>query len=90
MTLAGRLYPLRRRPHGHRHPQRAPFTCLGELSRKTRPHSFGEDSKSTALAPGREFKVVGEGQLDAGFMASPAVADNALFLRTKTDLYRVQ
>ena len=34
--------------------------------------------------------MLGEGQLDAGFMASPAVADNALFLRTKTDLYRVQ
>src|SRR5579871_47861 len=36
------------------------------------------------LAPGRVAKEVAVNHLEDGFMASPAVADNALFLRTKT------
>ena len=51
---------------------------------------FDQNGHSTTLAPGREFKKLGEGQLEAGYMAAPAVADNALFLRTKTHLYRVE
>ena len=51
---------------------------------------FAEDGRATAIAPGRQFKILGESQLDDGFMASPAVADNALFLRTKTHLYRIE
>ena len=42
------------------------------------------------VAAGREFKKLAENKLDAGFMASPAVTDNALILRTKTDLYRIE
>jgi outer membrane protein assembly factor BamB len=49
-----------------------------------------EEGKVTALAPGREFKVLGESQMGNGFMASPAIAGNALFLRTKTHLYRIE
>ena len=55
-----------------------------------RIYACNEEGKVTAFAPGREFKVLGEGQFDAGFMASPAVAGKALFLRTKTHLYRVE
>jgi hypothetical protein len=55
-----------------------------------RVYFFSEEGKTTALAPGREFKVVGESQLDGGFMASPAVSDHALILRTKTHLYRIE
>jgi outer membrane protein assembly factor BamB len=55
-----------------------------------RIYFFSEEGKTTVVAPGREMKVLGESQLDAGFMASPAVADNALILRTKTHLYRVE
>ncbi len=55
-----------------------------------RIYACNEEGKVTAIAPGREFKVLGEGQFDAGFMASPAVAGKALFLRTKTHLYRVE
>jgi outer membrane protein assembly factor BamB len=53
-------------------------------------YACNEEGKVTALLPGREFKVVGESQFPAGFMASPAVAGNALFLRTKTHLYRIE
>jgi outer membrane protein assembly factor BamB len=51
---------------------------------------FSEEGKTTVLAPGREFKKVAENKLEGGFMASPAVTDNALILRTKTHLYRVE
>lgn len=53
-------------------------------------YCFSEEGKATVLAPGREFKKVAENKLDAGFMASPAVTDNALILRTKTHLYRIE
>jgi outer membrane protein assembly factor BamB len=51
---------------------------------------FSEEGKATVIAPGREFKKVAENKLASGFMASPAVTDNALILRTKTDLYRIE
>ena len=41
------------------------------------------------VATGREFKELAVNTLDGEFMASPAVAGNALLLRTKTHLYRV-
>jgi outer membrane protein assembly factor BamB len=37
-----------------------------------------------------ELKIVAENQLDAGGMASPAVSGKALFVRTKTHLYRIE
>ena len=55
-----------------------------------RVYFFSEDGKATAVAPGREMKVLAESQLDDGFMASPAVDGNALILRTKSHLYRIE
>ncbi len=49
-----------------------------------------EEGKVAVLAPGREFKLLAENKLESGFMASPAVSGNALILRTRTHLYRVQ
>jgi hypothetical protein len=37
-----------------------------------------------------EFRLLSENQLAAGCMASPAVLDNALIVRTKTHLYRIE
>jgi outer membrane protein assembly factor BamB len=51
---------------------------------------FSELGKTTVLAPGREFKVLGESQLPDGIMATPAIAGDALFIRTKTSVYRIQ
>jgi len=39
---------------------------------------------------GRTFKVLAENRLDDGFMASPAIDGRALFLRTRTHLYRIE
>ncbi len=46
--------------------------------------------KTTVLKAGRTVEVVASNKLEAGFMASPAVADDALILRTKTHLYRIE
>ena len=51
---------------------------------------FSEEGKATVLAVGRVFKKLAENQLGDGFMASPAVFGNALYLRSRTQLYRVE
>jgi outer membrane protein assembly factor BamB len=42
------------------------------------------------MEPGMTPKVLAVNELEDGFMATPAVVDGALFLRTKTHLYRIQ
>jgi outer membrane protein assembly factor BamB len=44
----------------------------------------------TVIKPGEEFSVVAENQLDGQIMASPAVVDNALILRTAEAMYRIE
>lgn len=48
-----------------------------------------EEGKVAVFAAEREFKLLSETNLPGGFMASPAVSGDALFLRTKTHLYRI-
>ena len=55
-----------------------------------RVYMFDEDGKTTVIQAGREFKVLAENQLDNGFMASPAIAGNALIVRTRKDVYRLE
>lgn len=55
-----------------------------------RIYFFSEEGKATVIEAGRKFKVLAENNLDDGFMASPAVAGKALFLRTRTHLYRIE
>ena len=50
---------------------------------------FNEEGGATVLQASPEFTVVAENQLDDGCMASPAVADDTLLVRTKTHLYRI-
>jgi outer membrane protein assembly factor BamB len=49
-----------------------------------------QDGKTTVLNPGRAFEVLASNTLDDGCLASPAVDGNALILRTKTHLYRIE
>jgi outer membrane protein assembly factor BamB len=37
-----------------------------------------------------KFKILSRGKYESGFMATPAVTGNALILRTKTAVYRVE
>lgn len=55
-----------------------------------RIYFFDQDGKCTILKASREYEVLAENQLENGFMASPAVTGNALILRTRTDLYRIE
>jgi outer membrane protein assembly factor BamB len=47
----------------------------------------GENGTTFVVSTGREFNLVAANKLDAGCMASPAVAGSDLFLRTRTHLY---
>jgi outer membrane protein assembly factor BamB len=50
----------------------------------------GEKGVVTVLQAGREFVKLAENRFDEGFLASPAVAGEALFLRSRTHLYRIE
>lgn len=49
-----------------------------------------QDGKSTVIEAARQYKRIAENRLEDGFMASPAVSGDALFLRTKSALYRIE
>src|SRR5204863_1250222 len=49
-----------------------------------------EEGKTTLVKAGRQFTKVSENTLPDGFMASPAEVGNALYLRTRTHLYRIE
>lgn len=53
-------------------------------------YCFNQNGTSTVFKAARRFEVVATNTLDAGLMASPAVAGRALILRTKTHLYRIE
>lgn len=55
-----------------------------------RLYFFSQTGQITVLQPGREFKVLAKSTLGDGFMSAPAVVDDALILRSKTHLYRIQ
>jgi outer membrane protein assembly factor BamB len=44
----------------------------------------------TIVKPGLSYQEIQLNHLDDGFMASPAVSGNALYLRSKTHLYRIE
>jgi outer membrane protein assembly factor BamB len=60
------------------------------LHAEGRIYFFDEKGQTTVIEAGRHFKPVATNQLGDGFMASPAVSGKALFLRSKTQLYRVE
>jgi outer membrane protein assembly factor BamB len=60
------------------------------IAAEGRIYFFSEDGKATVIEAGRAFKVLAENTLEQGFMASPAVDGRALYLRTKTHLYRIE
>ena len=60
------------------------------LEAEGRLYFFNQDGVCTVLEAGDAYKELAKNKLDGGFMASPAVAGNALFLRTATSLYRIE
>jgi outer membrane protein assembly factor BamB len=57
---------------------------------ESRIYALSEDGRTVVFEAGREYRKLAENKLADGFMASPAVSGNALFLRTKKSLYRIE
>lgn len=55
-----------------------------------RIYFLNEEGKTTVVAASRTFRKLADNELGDGFMASPAVIGDALVLRSRTMLYRVE
>lgn len=55
-----------------------------------RIYLFNRQAGTTVIEPGRELKRAAYNELDGELMATPAVAGRAIFLRTRTHLYRIE
>ena len=64
--------------------------CSSPLCVGDRIYFFDREGRTVVLARADEYRVLAENHLDSGFMASPAVVGDALLLRTKTHLYRIE
>jgi outer membrane protein assembly factor BamB len=51
---------------------------------------FSEEGKTTVIDAAADYREIAVNELDGGFMASPAVSGDALFVRSKTHLYRLE
>ncbi len=54
-----------------------------------RLYFFSHEGRTTVINPGSSYEELAVNQLDDGFMASPAVSGNSMYVRTKTHLYRI-
>ncbi len=54
-----------------------------------RVYFCNQDGATFVVKAAPEFELLATNMLDGGFMASPAVYDKSLYLRTKTHLYRI-
>lgn len=52
-------------------------------------YAFGDDGKTVLFEAGDTFKEIGRNELTGRVQATPAVADNSLFIRTDRKLYRI-
>lgn len=50
---------------------------------------LNEEGETIVVAAGPKFEVVGKNSLEEFTMATPAIADDSLFIRTETRLYRI-
>ncbi|MCP4890681.1 MAG: PQQ-binding-like beta-propeller repeat protein [Planctomycetaceae bacterium] len=55
-----------------------------------RIYLFSMDGDITTLEPGRKYKRLAETKLGDGFMASPAIVNDQMILRSKSTLYSIE
>ena len=71
--------------------QRLPETVLASpVATDGRIYVFGEAGTTTVMRPGKQFEQLAENHLDGRVLASPALVDQAIILRTATHLYKIQ
>ena len=69
--------------------------CLGTMNFASPVYADGkiyfqsEDGVGTVIKPGKTFEQLARNSLDERSLASYAVADDALFIRTASKLYRI-
>jgi outer membrane protein assembly factor BamB len=54
-----------------------------------RIYFLSEEGESVVIAPGKQFKVLAQNQLDGQTLASMAVSSGSIFVRSLTHLYRL-
>ena len=54
-----------------------------------RIYFLSEEGVATVITPGTQFRKLGTNELDGATLASMAVSDASIFIRTGTDLYRI-
>jgi len=70
------------------------FTGTGKImaspiATRERLYFFNETGEAAVIAAKPQFEVLARNHLDSGMTSSPAEADGALYLRTKTHLYKI-
>ena len=58
-------------------------------SAQGRIYFLSEEGLATVIAPGTEFRVLARNQLDGATLASMAISDSSIFIRSDTHLYRL-
>jgi outer membrane protein assembly factor BamB len=59
------------------------------ISANGRVYFFAQDGKATVVKASTQFEKLAENRLEGPLVATPAVIDNALFIRTDHHLYRI-
>lgn len=54
-----------------------------------RVYFFAKDGKAAIVAADREFRLLGQPELNEQIIASPAIAGDSLYVRTRKNLYRI-
>jgi outer membrane protein assembly factor BamB len=71
--------------------QRLGGHCLASpLAAAGRIYFFFKDGKSVVIKASPTFERLAENTLDGVVVATPAISDNAIYVRTDTDLYCIQ
>ena len=54
-----------------------------------RVYFFGKEGKTTVIKAGKTFEKLSENLLEGTVIATPAIVDRTIYLRTDTHLYRI-
>ena len=64
--------------------------CASPVFADGRIYFFSREGKTVVLQPGRTCVRLAENHLDATVIATPAIVENTIFLRTDTHLYSIR
>ena len=64
--------------------------CASPIAANGLVYFFNREGQATVVRASSQYAAVATNKLEGGFMASPAVIGNSMFLRSRTHLYRVE